>query len=134
MKRKVLFADGDALDLVMERRRQAVRDGRAGGIRGFEVFFIKLLIEGAVRGIAEVVASLDDVGQVAAGVMQDLDQIFHGAAEFLLKSAGDDLARFVHRGLAGDENQIAKANGRAEGQVRNGSFRSAWVFDFRHGI
>lgn len=89
-------------------------DRGASRIGRFEVFFIQLLILRPVSRIAEIVSSLNDVSEIAAGVMKDLDQIFHRTAKLLFKSAGEDVAGFVHRGLAGNEDQIAVANGGAE--------------------
>lgn len=108
-------------------------DRRAGGIGGFEVLLIQFLIERAIGRVAEIVARLDDVREIAAGVVQDLDEVLHRAAELFFKAAGDDLAGFVDGGLTGNEDQVAVAHGRAEGEVRYGCIGSERIFEFRHG-
>ncbi len=71
-----VYPHRDALDLVVQGGREAQGDGGAGGIGRLEVLLAEPLVDRAIRGIAEVIAGLHHVGEVAAGIMENMNEIF----------------------------------------------------------
>lgn len=74
-----------------------------GRIRRLEVFLVEFLVRQSIGRVAQIIPGLDYMRQIAAGIMQDLDEILHRTAEFLLERAGNNLPGIIHRGLAGDK-------------------------------
>ena len=58
------------------------------------------------------------VSQIAASRIEHAPHVIHRAAKFTCESVAHNLAGGLNRRLAGNENQIAPAHGRAERQVR----------------
>ena len=108
---------GDHLDLVLQRGGQAVHDRRSRGERSVEVFSVELIELGKVFGIADVVAGLNHIRELAARRVQDFSDIVQRTAELAFKGVGHDFSLRVDGGLSGYEEQSSRDDSGAEGQV-----------------
>jgi hypothetical protein len=94
-----------------------------------EVFSVELIELGKVFGIADVVAGLNHIRELAARRVQDFSDIVQRTAELAFKGVGHDVSLRVDGGLSGYEEQSSRDDSGAEGQVGDGSIRELRVMN-----
>ena len=94
-----------------------------------EVFSVELIELGKVFGIADVVAGLNDIRQLATCCGKDFSNIVQRTAELAFEGVGHDVSLRVDGGLSGYEEESSRDDSGAEGQVGDGSIRELRVMN-----
>src|SRR5690606_18056980 len=111
------------------RFRQAMRERGPGWMRRGKNLAVQFIEAREVGGVADVIAGLHDVLEVAAGRLEDAAQVADRPLKLPVEGVRHDFSGLIDRSLPGDEDHVAHPHGWAERQVRGGGVGCPWIRD-----